>query len=273
MSQATDQPEAKREVPPEAKPAPHPRVYNRSIESAPPRDEKHLFIGSPTKWAPPPSAGGMGPNEYRLYLETRSDLLAAIPELIGRHLICYSSSPCWADVLIEKAAQAAAGGALARDPYLTLMVTPPELHGHLAAPRRATSVIAPERTAMDAAASWPPPEGTRPPDARPVAALTPTAWPKLKNVVINDLRRYTADGSLLLAALNLESMNAVATPFGTIRPTAHFVELMQGLIVLADRAIDAMVLVEEQRGYVKPPGPRLRALQRAICPDASDRAA
>jgi hypothetical protein len=83
----------------------HPQVLH--MRRSPPPDA--VYVGRPTKWGDPFVIGRDGTRKqvielYRAYLDTRPDLLAALPELRGKNLICWCAPlPCHADVLLEMA--------------------------------------------------------------------------------------------------------------------------------------------------------------------------
>jgi uncharacterized protein DUF4326 len=68
-----------------------------------------VYIGRPSKWGNPFKIGRDGSRneviaKYRKWLLTRPDLIAALPELRGRTLVCWCAPlPCHGDVLLELA--------------------------------------------------------------------------------------------------------------------------------------------------------------------------
>lgn len=68
-----------------------------------------VYVGRPSKWGNPFVIGRDGSREeviekYRKWLKTRPHLLAALPELRGKDLVCWCApKPCHADVLIGEA--------------------------------------------------------------------------------------------------------------------------------------------------------------------------
>lgn len=85
-----------------------PRVWNKKSET-PPRDA--VYIGRPSKWGNP---FPIGPNctraqsiaKYEQYLLNSPELLAALPELKGKDVVCFCAPlPCHGDVLIKYANQ------------------------------------------------------------------------------------------------------------------------------------------------------------------------
>lgn len=69
-----------------------------------------VYIGRPSKWGNPFGLGGDESRrafvieEYRKWIMTRADLIAALPELKGKVLGCYCSpKACNGDVLAELA--------------------------------------------------------------------------------------------------------------------------------------------------------------------------
>ena len=83
-----------------------PRVLNRRLDNIPP---DAVYVGRPSKWGNPFTIGVDGNREkvivkYEAYLRIRPDLMAALPELRGRDLICWCApEPCHADVLLRLA--------------------------------------------------------------------------------------------------------------------------------------------------------------------------
>lgn len=92
-----------------------PRVYNR--HHVHPRDA--VYVGRPSKWGNRFShMGGAGTVKvgsrgeairlYKMWLLEQDDLMAALPELRGRDLLCSCApEPCHADVLLQLANQEA----------------------------------------------------------------------------------------------------------------------------------------------------------------------
>ena len=70
-----------------------------------PAEANDVFIGRPSKWGNPFVIGKDGDREevialYRKYLWESKDLLACLPELIDKNLVCYCSpDPCHGEVL------------------------------------------------------------------------------------------------------------------------------------------------------------------------------
>lgn len=68
-----------------------------------------VYIGRPSKWGNPFVIGRDGNRaevirKFEAYLDTRPDLLAALPELRGKTLGCYCApNPCHGDVLARRA--------------------------------------------------------------------------------------------------------------------------------------------------------------------------
>jgi hypothetical protein len=68
-----------------------------------------VFIGRPSKWGNPFKIGPDGDradviSRYRYWIEDQPELLAALPELKGRRLVCFCAPlPCHGDVLAELA--------------------------------------------------------------------------------------------------------------------------------------------------------------------------
>jgi hypothetical protein len=73
------------------------------------RSEYDVYIGRPSKWGNPFEIGRDGDREtvikkYREWIQTRPDLLAALPELKGKVLGCWCAPrACHGDVLSEMA--------------------------------------------------------------------------------------------------------------------------------------------------------------------------
>jgi hypothetical protein len=68
-----------------------------------------VYVGRPSMWGNPFVIGRDGTRDqvihkYRVWLMDQPELLAAVPSLAGRALICWCSpQPCHADVLAELA--------------------------------------------------------------------------------------------------------------------------------------------------------------------------
>jgi hypothetical protein len=68
-----------------------------------------VYIGRPSKWGNPYVIGADGTREdvvrkYEEYIQTQPELLAALPELKGRDLMCWCSpAACHGDVLLRLA--------------------------------------------------------------------------------------------------------------------------------------------------------------------------
>jgi hypothetical protein len=84
-----------------------PKVWNKRDPDVP-RDA--VYVGRPTKWGNPFVLTTNGSNraavidKYREYLLAFPQLLADLPELRGKDLICWCAPlPCHADVLLEVA--------------------------------------------------------------------------------------------------------------------------------------------------------------------------
>jgi hypothetical protein len=73
------------------------------------REQYDIYIGRPSRWGNPFRIGPDGTREgviakYREYIQTRPDLLAAVPELKDNVLGCWCKPlPCHGDVLAELA--------------------------------------------------------------------------------------------------------------------------------------------------------------------------
>lgn len=98
-----------------AAPATGPRVLNKRHDGVPPGA---VYVGRPTKWGNPFGLAD-GTREdviarFREHLLGSPDLLAALPELRGRDLVCWCAPlPCHADVLLELSNAASAAKAAA----------------------------------------------------------------------------------------------------------------------------------------------------------------
>lgn len=74
-----------------------------------PDDGRHVYIGRPSKWGSPFVVGPHGSRtkvleRYEAYLKTRPDLMAALPELKGKVLVCWCKPlPCHGDILARLA--------------------------------------------------------------------------------------------------------------------------------------------------------------------------
>lgn len=83
-----------------------PKVYNKYKHDCP---HDAIYVGRPSNWGNPFRIGRDGTREevirkFRGYILNNAKLLAALPELRGRDLICYCSPlPCHADILLELA--------------------------------------------------------------------------------------------------------------------------------------------------------------------------
>ena len=72
-------------------------------------ENKHVYIGRPSKWGNQFRIGPDGTREevvakYRAWVVQQPDLMAALPELKGRELACWCApSRCHGDVLAELA--------------------------------------------------------------------------------------------------------------------------------------------------------------------------
>lgn len=83
-----------------------PRVLNRHRDGVPPGA---VFIGRPSKWGNPFVIGQHGNREdvvgrYAEWVCEQPHLLAALPEIRGRDLVCFCAPAlCHGDVLLELA--------------------------------------------------------------------------------------------------------------------------------------------------------------------------
>lgn len=73
------------------------------------REGYHVYIGRPSIWGNPFEIGRDGTREeviakYREWIQTRPELLEALPTLRGKVLACWCSPrPCHGDILLELA--------------------------------------------------------------------------------------------------------------------------------------------------------------------------
>lgn len=71
-------------------------------------DDDEVFIGRPSKWGNPWAIGHDGDRDrvidrYDRWLDTQPELLAAIPELTGKVLVCFCKpARCHGDVLVRR---------------------------------------------------------------------------------------------------------------------------------------------------------------------------
>ena len=99
------------QIPPSSPVAP--RVLNKHHGPMPPGS---IYIGRPSKWGNKFIIGRDGSRaeviaKYRRWLCDQPELLAALPELRGRSLVCFCApAACHGDALLELA-NGAAGGA------------------------------------------------------------------------------------------------------------------------------------------------------------------
>ncbi len=90
-----------------------PRVLNKRHRNIP---KDAVYVGRPSKWGNPFVVAGSLPylvkmerhrivvDQYRAWIQTQPQLLACLPELKGKDLICWCFPlPCHADVLLELA--------------------------------------------------------------------------------------------------------------------------------------------------------------------------
>jgi hypothetical protein len=70
-------------------------------------DYERVYIGRPSKWGNPFLLGADGTRpeviaKYEAYIRNRPDLLAALPELKGKALVCWCHpKPCHGGVLVR----------------------------------------------------------------------------------------------------------------------------------------------------------------------------
>jgi len=83
------------------------RVLNKRIHGVP---AGAVYVGRPSKWGNPYGAGRDDANravaieQYEWWLDRNPPLLAALPELRGKDLVCWCApKPCHADVLLRRA--------------------------------------------------------------------------------------------------------------------------------------------------------------------------
>lgn len=85
---------------------PMPRVLNKKTSGLP---QGAVYIGRPSKWGNPFVIGKHGTRpevvaKYRAYLLGNAALMAALPELCGKDLVCWCApEACHGDVLVELA--------------------------------------------------------------------------------------------------------------------------------------------------------------------------
>ena len=85
-----------------------PKVLNKKLHSVPPGAD---YIGRPSIWGNPFVIGKDGTRgeviaKYEAYLRSRPDLLAKLPELAGRPVVCWCfPARCHGDVLVKMANQ------------------------------------------------------------------------------------------------------------------------------------------------------------------------
>lgn len=83
-----------------------PAVFNKWRDRVP---ADAVYVGRPTIWGNPYVIGRDGDRDevirkYREYVTHRPDLLARLPELRGKDLVCWCApKPCHADILLELA--------------------------------------------------------------------------------------------------------------------------------------------------------------------------
>jgi hypothetical protein len=81
-----------------------PNILNRKTSGVP---EGAVYIGRPSKWGNPFVIGKHGTRaevvaRYRAYLLGNRELMAALPELRGKDLVCWCAPcACHGDVLLE----------------------------------------------------------------------------------------------------------------------------------------------------------------------------
>jgi len=83
-----------------------PRVLNQKVDGRPP---DAVYVGRPSRWGNPFKIGRDGDRDevirkYEAYLLGRPDLLAHLPDLRGKDLVCWCApEACHADVLLRLA--------------------------------------------------------------------------------------------------------------------------------------------------------------------------
>jgi hypothetical protein len=85
---------------------PNPRVLNKRRHGIP---DGAVYIGRPSKWGNPFEIGKHGNraqviSRYERWLRDNTALMAALPELRGKNLVCWCSpAPCHGDILLALA--------------------------------------------------------------------------------------------------------------------------------------------------------------------------
>jgi hypothetical protein len=83
------------------------KVLNKHRDGVP---KEAVYIGRPSKWGNPFAMSEYGSRaavveKYRRYLWSNKELLAQLPELYGKDLVCYCAPhACHGDVLLKAAA-------------------------------------------------------------------------------------------------------------------------------------------------------------------------
>lgn len=81
-----------------------PKILNKSTDKIP---VDAIYVGRPSKWGNPFIIGSDGTREevvdkYYKWLIPQKNLLACLPELAGKDLVCWCSpKPCHADILLK----------------------------------------------------------------------------------------------------------------------------------------------------------------------------
>lgn len=84
-------------------------VQMQRIDVTPATEDDYVYVGRPSKFGNPYRAGRDGTkeevcNQYRQHLYSRPDLMAALPTLISKYLVCWcgEGEMCHAKILAEE---------------------------------------------------------------------------------------------------------------------------------------------------------------------------
>jgi hypothetical protein len=84
-----------------------PCVLNARDQRVPRHGPDQVYVGRGSKWGNPFKIGRDGTRnevvaKYAAWIERQPELMAALPELVGKHLVCWCAPErCHADVLLE----------------------------------------------------------------------------------------------------------------------------------------------------------------------------